>query len=105
MTCHFSGLDARGKLLLFKRQSVIVRQNLEHTVDIELVKKNALAQGIALQDIALLYVGLNDDEKGVFRALNLLKTESGNTVIATFTNDGDALFPKKITGVHYLAAD
>ena len=80
-------------------------EDAKSTVDIELVKKNALSQGVVLQQIAILYVGLNDDEKQVLRALNLLKTESGKTVIATFTNDGDALFPQKIAGVHYLAAD
>jgi hypothetical protein len=99
------GVDAKRKLLLFRLQSVIVSENFESPVDVEQVKKNALAQGIALQQIAILYVGLSDDEKDVFRALDLLKTESDNLTIATFTNDGDALFPKKITGVQYLAAD
>jgi hypothetical protein len=82
-----------------------VCEESQSAVDVDLVKQNALAQGIALQEIAILYVGLNEDEKQVLRALNLLRIESGDTVIATFTNDGDALFPKKITGVHYLAAD
>lgn len=78
---------------------------MSETVDIDLVKKNAIAQGIELQRIAILYVGLDETEKKVLKALNLLKTENGNTVIATFTTDGDALFREKITGTYYLAAD
>jgi len=77
----------------------------QNPVDIELVKQNAIAQGIELQSIAIQYVGLSDEDKDILRSLNLLKYESGNNVIATFTESGDALFPKKIIGVHYLAAD
>jgi hypothetical protein len=76
-----------------------------NVVNIEEIKKNAIAQGVVLQEIAILYVGLNDQEKTLLKALNLLKLETGNTVIATFTQAGDALFPEKITGVQYLAAD
>jgi hypothetical protein len=74
-------------------------------VDIETVKMNAILQGIALQEITILYVGLDESEKSRLRALEVLKYESGNTAIATFTESGDALFPEKITGVTYLAAD
>lgn len=73
--------------------------------DIESVKQNAKAQDIVLQRIAILYDGLTDDEKDTLRALDLLKVENGSTVIGAFTDCGDALFPQKITGVHYLAAD
>jgi len=75
------------------------------TVDIELVKQNAKAQGIALQHVAILYVGLTEEEKSLFKALNLLKIDNGNSVLATFTDDGQALFREKITGVQFLAAD
>ena len=78
---------------------------MSESVDIDRVKRNALAQGIVLQEIAILYVGLDETEKNVLKVLNLLKNESENTVIATFTADGDALFREKIAGVHYLAAD
>jgi hypothetical protein len=74
-------------------------------IDIDAVKRNAIAQGIASQQIAILYVGLDETEKNILKSLNLLKNESENTVIATFTADGDALFREKIGGVHYLAAD
>ena len=74
-------------------------------IDIEAIKRNAKSQGIVLQQIALLYAGLSDDEKSQLRALNLLKIEAGNTTIATFDDAGDALFPEKITGAEYLAAD
>jgi len=74
-------------------------------VDINLIKQNAAAQGIALNHMAILYVGLNDEEKARLRALDLLKYDGGNTVIASFTESGDALFSQKIKGVHYLAAD
>lgn len=73
--------------------------------DIETVKKNAKAQGIVLQQIAILYDGLTDEEKNALRALHLLKSESGSSAIAAFSDCGDALFPEKIKGVHYLAAD
>jgi hypothetical protein len=78
---------------------------VSETVDIDLVKRNAIAQGIALQQIAILYVGLDETEKNGLKALKLLKTENANTVVATFTTDGDPLFREKITGTYYLAAD
>lgn len=78
---------------------------MSNAVDIDEIKRNAIAQGIALQQIAILYVGLDEAEKNVIKALNLLKNENEKTVVATFTADGDALFREKMTGVHYLAAD
>ena len=72
-------------------------------VDIEAVKSEAIAQGIALQQIALLYVGLDETEKNTLKALNLHKIET--EIIATFTASGEALFASKITGAQYLAAD
>lgn len=78
---------------------------MSEAVDIDLVKKNAIAQGIALQQIAIVYVGLDETEKDALKAFDLLKGENGNTVIATFTAEGDALFREKITGTYYLTAD
>jgi len=73
--------------------------------DIETVKANAKAQGIVLQQITILYGGLTEDEKNALKELDLLKLESESVVMATFSDCGDALFPEKIEGVHYLAAD
>jgi hypothetical protein len=73
--------------------------------DIESVKNNALAQGISLQEIAILYVGLDETERQTLAALNLLKFETETALAATFTEGGEALFPSKITGVYYLGAD
>lgn len=76
----------------------------ESHVNIEAVKRNAAAQGIVLQEIAIFYAGLTDAEKSLMQEQNLLKQDNGNIVIATFTNSGEALFPEKIKGVHYLGA-
>ena len=73
-------------------------------IDIREVKENAEKQGINLSEIALIYVGLTSDEKALLLELNLLKYENDDTVIATFTKSGDALFSEKIKGAHYLAA-
>lgn len=72
--------------------------------DIEEVKRNAYAQGVALSEIAIFYDGLTDDEKDLMREQNLITHENGGSVIARFAEGGEALFPEKITGVHYLAA-
>ena len=88
-----------------KMHSYCVCEDSKNVVDIGLIKRNAEAQGIALQEIALLYVGLTEEEKEILKSINLLKYEAGNAVMATFTDTGDALFPEKITGAHYLAAD
>ena len=73
-------------------------------VDIDLIKQNALAEGIALREIAIIYAGLTSQEKNLMQQQHLVKSDNGNTVLATFTDSGVALFPEKITGVHYLAA-
>ena len=73
-------------------------------VDIEAVKQNALAQGIALREIAIQYVGLTDMEKLALAEMNLITHDSADSVIGRFTESGDALFPEKIVGVIYLAA-
>jgi hypothetical protein len=73
--------------------------------DIELVKNNALIQGIALQQIVILYVGLDETERQTLAALKLLKFETETALAATFTEDGEALFPSKITSAYYLGAD
>ena len=72
--------------------------------DIEEVKRNALAQGIVLQEIAILYEGLDTAERQTLAALKLLKFETTTALAATFTEDGKALFPSKITGAYYLGA-
>jgi hypothetical protein len=74
-------------------------------VDIELIKRNALTQGIVLQEIAILYIALTDEEKNCLRELNLLKYDVGNTAIANLHDSGEALFPEKIKGVEFLGAD
>lgn len=75
------------------------------SVDIELVKKNAANQGIDLQHITLVYVGLNENEKARLCELGLIGTDNGNRVLGRFTSDGDALFPDKIESCLYLPAD
>jgi hypothetical protein len=72
--------------------------------DIEEVKRNAYAQGVALSEIAIFYDGLTDDEKDLMREQNLITHENGASVIARFAEGGEALFPQKITGVHCLGA-
>ena len=78
---------------------------VEEAFDIEKVKKNAIAQGIVLQQIAILYADLDETENQTLTALNLLKFKTEKAVAATFTEDGEALFPSKIIGAYYMGAD
>ena len=73
-------------------------------VDIDQIKRNALAQHIALSEIAIQYVGLTHDEKAMLAELNLLAHESESVVLGRFTEAGEALFKGKIMGVLYLSA-
>ena len=79
--------------------------NKDETVDIEVIKRNAVAQHIALQEIAIVYAKLTDDERVCLQKSNLVKYENGDIVIATFPQSGIALFPEKIKGAHFLGAD
>jgi hypothetical protein len=76
----------------------------EPQFDIETIKKNASEQGVPLSEIAVFYDGLTDDEKDLMREQNLITHNNGDIVIAKFTASGEALFPEKIKGVHYLGA-
>jgi hypothetical protein len=72
--------------------------------DIEEVKRNAYAQGVPLQEIAIVYHGITDREKFLMKEQNLVTHDNGSIVIAKFTKDGEAMFPEKIYGCHYLGA-
>lgn len=72
-------------------------------VDIAAVKANATKEGIDLQQITLKYEGLTAAEMRDLKARNLLPYElSESSGLGKFQEDGEALFPKKITAVIYL---
>lgn len=73
-------------------------------IEIEDVKRNAAEQGVPLSGIAIFYDGLTDDEKDFMREQNLITHDNGSSVVARFTNTGEALFHEKIKGFHSLAA-
>jgi hypothetical protein len=76
----------------------------ESHIDVEAVKRNAAEQGVRLSEVAIFYDGLTDDEKDFMREQNLITHDNGGSVIAKFTNAGEALFQQKIKGFHSLAA-
>jgi hypothetical protein len=67
-------------------------------VDFNAVRANALAEGIPLAEIAVIYQELTDDER------NCLLHSAGGTVIARLAADDEQLFPEKAVGVYTLSA-
>jgi hypothetical protein len=72
--------------------------------NIDEVKANALAQGIALSEIAIIYRDLTASEKVIMRENDLITHESEDSVIGRFSQDGEALFKDKVRGVLHIGA-
>ncbi len=72
--------------------------------DIEQIKQNALAKGIALGQSAIVYKDLTDGEKAVMQGHNLITDDSADSVIARFTESGEILFKEKARSVLHLSA-
>jgi hypothetical protein len=74
-------------------------------VDFDAIRANAAAEGIILQEIAIMYEGLTDEEVQTMTALGLVGMHLGRpgALLGKFTSTGEALFPHKAVGVHYLA--
>lgn len=79
-------------------------QNESHSFDLEKVMQNAREQHIELQQIALIYENLTDNEIAQMEAACLVRSRSGGQVLGTFTADGAAIFADKIVSALYLAA-
>lgn len=77
--------------------------------DITEIKRNALEQGIALSQIALVYDNLSSAEIVSLKDAGVLthaeiKDKLENPLMARFPADGNPLFPDKLTGALYLGA-
>jgi hypothetical protein len=75
-------------------------------VDFDAVKRNAAAQDILLQEVAIVYKGLTDEEVRVLTKRGLVGVPLGKEgeLLWKFTPEGETLFPDKAVGVHYLGA-
>jgi hypothetical protein len=75
-------------------------------VDFDAVRANAADQGILLQEVAIMYEGLTDEEILTLAARDLVGVSLGRpgALLGKFTEDGQALFPHKAVAVHYLGA-
>jgi hypothetical protein len=75
-------------------------------VDFAAVRANADKQGIDLQEIAICYENLTEEEARVLTTRNLIGKDLGRAgaVLGKFTSSGEALFPDKAVGVLYLGA-
>lgn len=76
----------------------------QHGCDVDEIVHNAREQGVNFKEISVIYEGLTVDEKDSFLALDLLKVDNGDIVIASFTEDGKLLLPEKVKSVYYLGA-
>lgn len=73
-------------------------------VDFDAIRKNAANEGISLQQIAIFYKDLSPGEIAVMEEFCLITDRTGDSIVARFTENGDAMFPQKATGVYYLGA-
>ena len=73
-------------------------------VDFDAVRANAAEQGIILQEVAIMYEGLTDEEMLTLAARGLIGRSLGRpgALPGKFMAEGEALFPDKAVGVHYL---
>jgi hypothetical protein len=75
-------------------------------VDFEAVIRNAEAQGVDLQEIAIQYEGLTPDDLIELRLRqHITHNRRNGTVLAKFPGDGGIpSCPEKAVAVHYLGA-
>jgi hypothetical protein len=75
-----------------------------HGVDFEQLVRNASDQGIDLNEIALLYEPLRDEEIHELKRHQLFVEESNACIVGRLNKEGVALFPDKVTGLYSLSA-
>lgn len=99
---HFSSNNS----LPFSAASFYAHSSLETflAVNFKEVIKNAKEQGVDLQEIAIFYEGLTDEEIKLLGNHQLITHTSGSTTIAKFPKSGLPIIQSKATGVHYLGA-
>ena len=76
----------------------------DQPVDFESVRNNAIRQGVALSEIAIVYENLTDDEIEKMEEQCLITHKNGNVILARFGQDGHVLYPNKATGVLSLSS-
>jgi len=75
------------------------------SVDFREVMRNAVKEGIDLQEIAIKYENLTSDEVEVLESRQTITNRlPGGGLLAKFPKDGEPLFPGKATAVLYLGA-
>ena len=78
---------------------------MPETVDFEAVMRNAAAQGVDLQQIAIKYEGLTTAELVELGSHQEVTHQAGGgSILAKFPLEGMPLFPEKATAVLYLGA-
>lgn len=73
-------------------------------IDFAAVRANALADGIPVSEIAVIYQNLTFEERKHLREAGLIAYESEGTVIARLSENGHDFFAEKAEGVHSLSA-
>jgi hypothetical protein len=92
--------------LPFSKSPLYARLSLESflSVDFKKVIKNAQDQGIDLQEIAIQYEDLTDEEINLLGNHQVITNNSGSTVLAKFPLEGMPILQTKAKYVHYLGA-
>ncbi len=74
-------------------------------IDVAEIRKNALAEGIPLSEISVVYEHLNDNQIEELNFQGLLVKDLGSgSVIGRFRENGEILHPEFATGVLHLGA-
>jgi len=76
----------------------------DEKVDFAAVVANAYEQGISIDQIAIIYEGLTEDEIAIMEENNLVVHRSGDKLIGRFTEQNEALFQHRAVGVYCLSA-
>ena len=69
-----------------------------------MVKNAAMEQGIPLSEISLFYQDLTEEEISRLLEKGLFTHQTGARVIAKFDDNGNALFPEKISETYTLGS-
>jgi hypothetical protein len=73
--------------------------------DPDAIRQNAIAQGVDLSTITIVYENLTPDERNVLEQLGLITHTNETLTMAKFTKEGEILFKEKAQSVLYLGAD
>ena len=73
--------------------------------DFDLIRRNALAEGISLSEITIVYENLSDEQFETLNSQGLIVSASeGGGALGRFAPDGGVLFPEMAVNVLYLGA-